>query len=74
MGDAVQEFTAEHLPWIERVVDTLIETWEAVPLAQRWTLGMFVVVSLVASKWILPALARLVAAIRGQVTKGPPEG
>lgn len=53
--------------WIDEVVAALIRTWDMAPLERRWTLGTIVVVSLVASQWVIPALGDLVRAFRVKV-------
>lgn len=56
----MNDFLVSGPPWVDRVVESLLASWEAVPLAQRWTIGMFVIASAVLSKWILPAITELV--------------
>lgn len=82
LGSALAEKVQEaiDLPWLDRVIDALVRTWESVPLEQRWTLGTFVVVAIVSSKWVIPALATLVRAFRqradrsGVFKRGPKDG
>lgn len=61
----MSEFSFELPAWADRILDSLLATWELLPLEQRWTLGTIVVVTLVLSRWLLPAIAGVVRAFRG---------
>lgn len=64
-GGEIADGIRDAIPWLDKIVDTLIETWNATPLDRRVTIGVIVIIAAVVSKWLIPAIAELVKAFAG---------